>query len=250
MKEIQKTIDFLSGKKAKDKMPKRKFDPTKYDLYNDIREGDIIVTRLEGSFYGGVICHMTSSPYPHAEIHIEDGYVISATPHGVGFVDEIKDNIKRKGRLDVLRLKDGLTREQRLIIQEKAYETLLKPYDYFNLVSFPFMSDEKAAQYSGNRAYICSEHVSWTYKNAGIDLIAKRPEAIEAPVDIAKSDALVYIGTYENGNRMNGEFRNEFIDEEISWLQKLASKFMGIFSKRDEYYEGLEINRSKMLGET
>lgn len=248
MKQLQKALDFLSGNKAKKTPPRRVFDPKMYDIYNDLQKGDIIMKRMTGTFYSGVICHMTDSPYSHAEIHIEDGYVISATPHGVGFVDEVEENAKGKNTLDILRLKDGLTREQRLIIEAKSYKTLLRPYDYINLVSFPFMSDKKAAKYSGNKAYICSEHVSWAYKNAGIDLIANRPEAIEAPADIAKSDALEYIGTYEDGNKkLEGNYRNKFIDEEISWLQKLSAKFMGIFTKKDEFYQGLEVNRSEML---
>lgn len=258
---IQQLLNWLGPEgKVSDKPLERKFDVPDCDLVRDVQPGDIIVYRFgsKDDFTGGIISHMTSSPYSHAELHIKDGHDISATSHGIGFVDLFQNNIKGKKaviggiqpfNVDVFRLKGGLSREQRLIIEAKAFESLLMPYDYINLAWFNYFTPEGAAKRAGNEAYICSEHVAWAYNNAGIDLIKDRPESIEAPADIGRSDVLEYIGTYVEGVKLQDDLRNKFLDEEYSNLQKLISTFMGLFSKKDEYYQGVAINKDLLEGE-
>lgn len=242
---IQALIEFL-GNKVNDKPPKRLFSP-ECDLYKDLEKGDVIMVRTSSTFYSGIISEFTNSPYSHSQIHTENGYVISAEMNGIGFLDMIERNMKGIKEVDILRLKNGLSREQRMMIESKAYKSILTPYDYIHLVKFPFLTSSGAAKYSGNKAFICSEHVAWCYHNAGIDLVADRPEAVEAPVDIAKSDALEYIGTYVEGSKVDGNYLNKFMSNEITFLQKLTSRLIGLFAKKDEFYAGLEINKSKML---
>lgn len=258
-------IQFLLGlfnkdAKAKHYPPKRDFAVPVCDLVQDLQPGDIILYRFGGpdDFTGGVISHMTSSPYSHAELYIKDGYDISAGSHGVGFVDLYKFNLigkkpiigeEKPFRVDIFRAVNRLTREQRLIIESKAYKSILMPYDYFNLVGFPFIKTKRAVEMAGNEAYICSEHAAWAYANAGIDLVEGKPESIEAPADIGTSDRLEYIGTYDEGKKLSQNYANEFIDEEYSNLQKITSKFMGLFSERDEFYKGVYLNRAKLEAE-
>lgn len=256
LKFVQEVLNIVLPKdKAKMSPPMRDFDvQDNFDLVRDLQPGDIILYRFGGpnDFTGGVISHITSSPYSHAELHIKDGYDISAGSHGVGFVDLLRQNIveEKSYNVDIFRVPGGLPREKRLIIEAKAYQTVLMPYDYINLAGFPYLKDEKAVARSGNEAYICSEHVAWCYYNAGIDLIKATPEAIEAPADIGRSDQLEYIGTYVNGKKVVANFANEFMGEETAWLQELTSKFMGLFTKRDEFYRGLYLNKTKLEGET
>jgi hypothetical protein len=232
------------------------------DLKRDLKSGDIILYRFVGKndISGGVISHLTSSPYSHAEIHIKDGYTIAATSNGLSFRDLLKYNIKqykpslgpsKKGQtlnVDLFRFKSGLSREQRLIIEAKALETLAMPYDYLNLFTFPFLSGKQALRKSGNDAYICSEHVAWCYKNAGIDLIEDKPEAIEAPADLGYSEKLTYIGTYVEGKKIESNYKNKLMNQEYSLLQKFISSLMGLFSKKDEFYKGLKDNKAVMGG--
>lgn len=242
---IQALIEFL-GNKVNKKPPVRLFVP-ECDLYNDLQKGDIVAVRTSDTFYSAIISEFTKSPYSHVQIHTEKGYAISAEMNGVGFIDMIEQNLKGIKDVDIFRLKGGLSREQRMMVESKAYKSILIPYDYEHLVSFPFLSSTGAAKYSGNKAFICSEHVAWCYYNAGIDLVADKPEAVEAPVDIAKSDALEYIGTYINGEKLDGNHFNDFMDVEISFIGKLTSKLLGLFSKKDEFYAGLYFNKSKMM---
>ena len=253
MNFIQGVLGFFSPKTKASKEPKkRSFEIEGWDLKRDLLPGDIVLYRFGGKkdFAGGIISHMTSSPYSHCEVHIENGHDISAGSAGVGFEDLFALNIKNKKTytVDVLRLKDGLSRERRITILEKCFKTLLLPYDYANLAGFHFFSKKAAIKRSGNEAYICSEHVAWSYKNAGVDLIADRPEAIEAPADIGHSDVLDYIGTYRKGTRIDKDLRNEFIDEEQGVLSKLVAKFMNLFSMKDEFYEGISINKEMLKG--
>ena len=253
LKFVQEVLNIVLPKdKAKMAPPLRDFEVPECDLMRDLKSGDIILYRFggPGDFTGGVITHITSSPYSHAELHIKDGYDISAGSHGVGFVDLLKENVAGKYNVDIFRVPGGLSRQKRLIIEAKAYQTVLMPYDYFNLAGFPYLKDEKAVARSGNEAYICSEHVAWCYYNANIDLIKNKPEAIEAPADLGRSDQLEYIGTYVEGMKTEANFANEFMGEEWSMLQQLVSKFMGLFTKKDEFYRGLYLNKQRLEGET
>lgn len=216
-----------------------------------LQPGDIILYRLSGpkDFPGSVISHMTSSPYNHIEVHVFDGYDISAGTGGVTFIDLYRANVLGSLKVDVLRLKDGLSREQRLIILSKMFQSLLKPYDYIKLIGFPFLKDKVALRRAGNDAYICSELVAWAYKNAGIDLIKGRPESIEAPVDISRSNVLEYVGTFSRGIKMGGDYRNEFFKQETTNLARFVAEFMGLLSQKDEYYRGLYLNKTLLEGE-
>lgn len=258
---IQQFLNWIGPEgKVSDKPIKRNFEVPDCDLAKDVKPGDIVLYRFGGKddFTGGIISHMTSSPYSHAEIHIKEGHNVSATSHGIGFVDLFRNNIKGKKaviggiqpfNVDVFRLKGDLTRDQRLIIESKVYKSLLMPYDYINLAWFNYLTESGAAKRAGNDSYICSEHVAWAYSNAGIDLIKDRPESIEAPADIGRSDTLEYIGTYVEGRKLKDDFRNRFMDEENSNLQKLISTFIGLFTKKDEYYQGVALNKSLLEGE-
>lgn len=260
---IQKALNKFNVKNKTINMPPpRDFEVDEdMDYYRFLEPGDIILCRFGGKkdFTGGVICEMTSSPYSHAEVHIRDGYDISAGTHGVTFIDGYKRNVfGRKGvigkthfgGMDIVRLKGGLTREQRLIIQAKLMQALLLPYDYINLFCFAFLKNKSAIRRAGNDAYVCSELVSWAYKNADIDLIKSRPESIEAPCDIGRSDVLDYIGTFVKGEKVDGNYRNEFMNLEYSVLSKMVSNFMGLFTRRDEFYKGLYLNKTMLEGES
>lgn len=253
MKAIQKIIGiFDKNNRVYSIPPKRNYD---YDLdhpfVKDLEDGDIILYRFGGKkdFSGGVISSITSSPYSHVEVHVFDAYDISASTCGVTFTDLYKQAIMKEKSIDILRLKGGLSREERLIIFSKLSQAILKPYDYANLVGFPFLKGKAALRRAGNDAYMCSELTAWAYKNAGIDLIKDSPESVEAPADIARSNLLEYVGTYIKGEKIDGNHRNEFAGEEYSDMSKFTSKFIGLLSNKDEYYKGLYLNRILLDGE-
>ena len=217
------------------------------DLSNTLKPMDVLLYRFGGKhdFIGGVISHFTNSPYSHAGLHLKNGYSVEALDCGVSYVDVFSGH----RTIDVFRLKKQLTREQRLIMFAKAAQSVLEPYDYIDLTMFPFINKELAAKLSGNHAFICSELVAWIYKEAGIDLVGGKPEAIEAPADLGYSDLLEYIGTFVDGKKKSGYKPNEFNGEEQSWLSVLTAEAMGLFSMKDEFYKGLELNRGKMLND-
>lgn len=224
---------------------------TDSDLVKNLQPCDIVLYRFTGKkdLTGGVISYITSSPYSHAEIHMFDGYDVSAGAHGVTFTDIYWGNLVHGYVVDVLRLNREMTREERLIIQAKAYQAIHQPYDYTNLIFFPFMGAKAAAQKAGNDAYMCSELTAWAYNNAGIDLIKGKPESIEAPCDIGRSAILNYVGTFMGGKKISGDFRNQFIGEEYSFAAKMIAKLMGAFTVKDEYYKGLYLNKSLLEGQ-
>jgi len=215
----------------------------KNDLTETLKPMDVILYRWGGKkdFIGGVLSYFTSSPYSHTGLHLKNSYSIEALSCGVGY----RDISKYKGTIDVFRPL-SLTREMRLIMFAKAAQSILEPYDYINLVFFPFMSVKEAVKFSGNHAFICSELISWIYKEAGVDLVKDRPEAIEAPADLGHSPFLNYIGSFRNTKRMKENFANKTIDKKVSELSKFVANFLKKFSLRDEYYKGLALNKEKI----
>ena len=147
------------------------------------------------------------------------------------------------GFIDIMRLKGGLSREQRGIVLEKAYQSLAKPYEYLGLIGFPFGSEKAAARRSANQAYICSEVTAWCYKEAGIDLIKNKPEAIEAPADLAKSDQLQCLGAWRGGKPFATAEHNKLhrlqLNKKAGFAKWLVKNVADLLSERDEYYERL-----------
>jgi len=224
--------------------PKRDWVPDN-ELSRTLQQGDVILVRAGGekkpAWTTGVITEFTSSPYTHSEVHLIDGYDVSAGGTGVTYVDIHE----YENYVDVLRLKESLTREERLIIFAKAAQSVLKPYAYANLVFFPTMTKKAAIRKSGNNAYMCSELVAWMYEEAGRPLIGSKPTAITAPADIGYSKALQYIGTFHHGKKIEAELNVYLPGDNLKKGDRMAN-FLKKISTRDEFYDALNANREKM----
>lgn len=226
----------MAARKKASTIPIRE-QPIENELLWALQRADLLVYRFGGEkdFLGGTIAHFTNSPYSHSEVHLYDGYTVSASAIGVIY----RDIFSEPSRVDIFRY-TSLTREQRLIIEAKAQQSVFRPYHYLNLIAFPFISDAKAAEWSKNHAYICSEVCGWCYKEAGIDYVPTTWEAAEAPADIANSPVLTYFGTYdtETGKNVSIGARGKcFEDEQYSKASVNVSNILKAFSKKDETYK-------------
>ena len=215
------------------------------DLTAILQKGDIILYRGEyRSFTSALIMEFTRSPYSHAEIYVGDGWSISAERYGISLEDHCNS-----GFIDIMRSKGGLSREQRGIVLEKAYQSLAKPYEYIGLIGFPFGGENAAARRSANQAYICSEVTAWCYKEAGIDLIADKPEAIEAPADLAKSPKLQWLGAWRGAKPFPAAEHNKFhklqLNKKAGFAKWLVKNVADLLSEKDEYYERLRAEHDK-----
>jgi len=225
-----------------------KFKPRSQEPDNDLsailQDGDIILDRLgnKTKITAKIITFFTQSPYNHTEVHLKDGYMISASEYGVTYAD-----VYERKLLDVFRLKGGLTREQRLVIFAKAAQSVLKPYDYAHLVLFPFMNKKLATKKAGNDAYICSELVAWLYQQINVNLMTDgRLTSMAAPADIGNATPIEYIGTFNKGWEVIAK-PNEFSKfDNQDEAGKGLTNFLKLLSTNDEFYEGLNTNRKKM----
>ena len=208
-----------------------------------LEKGDIILHRSGSSFIGSLISVFTDSPYSHAEIYIGDGWCVSAEAKGITFSDSLN-----KGFIDIMRLKEGLTRHQRGIVLEKAYQSLAKPYDYLLLVGFPFIGPKSAAERAGHVAYICSELTAWCYKEAGIDLIPGLPVEIDAPADIAKSDKLDFKGSWRKGEPQKDAKLNvrHKLQGKNHWLARILFKLVEPLTLKVEYEKAIVVKQAKI----
>ena len=147
----------------------------------------------------------------------------------------------------------GLSRYERGIILEKAYQSLAKRYDFQKLFGFAFsLVPRFAAKRAAKKAFICSELTAWCYKEAKIDLIPRTPEETEAPADIAKSKKLDWIGSWNESTKVDDaklDVRHSIQGEHhclakkiIKWIkprtQKVYTKV--IQQKREEITKHLE----------
>lgn len=250
LKLLQDFIYFITGEKRITVPPVRNKEVPNCDLKKDLMTGDIVLYRFskKDKFLEKAIAYMTSSPYTHAEIYLNDFYTVSSEPVGITYVDIEESSFSKVRPVDIFRIKGGLTREQRLIIESKIYKTLLRPYDYVKLLTFAFRKKDIVRK-AGNESYICSEYVAWCYKNAGLDLIKATPESIESPADLGKSDILEYVGTYLQGNKIPEDYSNEFLPGETEKIKKTVGKLLSKLTMKDEYYKGLYVNKAKLQGE-
>ena len=210
------------------------------DLTKSLKQNDILLFRWQGKkdFLGGSIGYFTNSPYSHAEVYLFNGFGLSASSTGVIYDDLF--NSKREGQyIDLFRLNRALTRNERLVIQAKASQSLLKPYAYNTLFLFPFASKKQIARWSKDNAYICSEVTSWVYKEAGIDLVPDKESPAEAPADLGKSQLLLYCGTYHipDGMLMFKDKRSQFLEfQQYSKSVIAVGNIIKALSDKDEGY--------------
>jgi len=215
------------------------------EFTEDLKKGDIILHRATGKLVSSLISDFTNSPYSHAEIYIGDGWCVSAEAKGVTFSDEINSKF-----IDVMRYKGdpskdekGLSRDERGIILEKAYQSLAKPYAFLKLFRFVlYYGPRFIAKRAGKRAFICSELTAWCYKNADIDLIPGKPEDIEAPADIANSDKLEWIGAWNGSVKVKDAKLNLRYDEiqgQHHWFARIIIKWIKSWTQ-DAYKDAIQ----------
>lgn len=220
----------------------------KYDTVQTktMQKGDIVLCRAFGKkILPTLISEFTRSPYSHVEIYVGDGWSVSAEAVGVTLADHLNHEF-----VDVMRLRGGLTREQRAIVMEKAYQSLAQPYEYLLLFGFPFWGRKAAARRAANEGYICSENTAWCYKEAGIDLVPGKVESIEAPADISHSDKLEWLGAWYKGEPAADAHHNDRhqLQGKPSCLARLMIRTIADpNSMRDEYYEALRKKQAELL---
>jgi hypothetical protein len=219
-------------------------DPT--DLMRVAQPFDVALYRVhhKEDFLGNIICHITDSPYEHAVMVIPEGYVVSADAGGIGYDDlYFGDNI-----IDLFRLNRSMTQDEQNTLLVRVKEAIGKPYDYWNLLDFPYLTQEQALQMSGGTSFICSELVAWIFEGIGVEFVKDKTIAKEAPADLGLSDILEYMGTFDHGKRVDGNWRNRFIGDYNNILSDFVADFMDLFSKVNQFYVGKENSKTFLVG--
>jgi uncharacterized protein YycO len=208
------------------------------ELVSSLEVGDIILGRsAPGEFVNSLITEFTRSPYSHVTVYVGDGWTISATSHGISFEAAILDQF-----VDVMRVPGGLAEEQQRRIVASARSTLGQAYDYVSLFEFPFLRSRQGSERRG--AFICSELTAWSYLAAGIDLTPAwaNPGMVLAPADIAHSEKLVWLGSWNHGERVPDARLNEahHLQGDPHDLARAIIRIIADpFSGRDEYYRSM-----------
>ncbi len=203
-----------------------------------LEEGDIIVYRGPKDILGSLIMEFTRSPYQHAETYIGEGWTVSSEDYGVTLSDAMQSSF-----IDVFRIKGGLSDLQKKKILVSAFRSLSKSYAYAALILFPFINKKKALRKSADEAFICSEQVAFNYKEAGIDLVEGRPEAIESPADLVHSDKIEFVGSWKNGVKVEDakpSKRHPSQKDNHKFAKWIIKRIADPLSEWDEHYKELK----------
>ena len=96
-------------------------------------------------------------------------------------------------------------------------------YDVDHLSNFPYLAPHTAMQLAQNSEFICSELVSLAYERAGVEITDDdRPASLHAPADIAHCDALDYVVSLHEGERIADAALNEWHHRQPSidpWIE-------------------------------
>lgn len=215
------------------------------DWLNELMPGDVLLYRTSRkALLPTLIMKFTKSPYSHAEIYVGDGWSVSAEWYGITY-----KNLVGKGRVFVDVLRHNGVGVPTAVVAEYARRSVGAPYDYFHLLSFPWLTRLGAILRSADKAFICSEHVGWCYKKAGI-MLRPSVSALLAPVDIAYSKKLDYMfsiygnqvlkTTFMQFHPFQGDKWNR-IGKWIIRTAKVVSARAAFYSKLHQDYRNSEI---------
>lgn len=178
---------------------------------SELQPGDIVLHRdVTNKLWDGAIAEFTRSPYCHVDLYYGNGWSISAELWGVK-----ARPWDRKGRafVDVFRhpeVNKNENRDKQNRILGAATSKLGAPYELSLLSMFPSLSRPQAAMRAVNRAIICSELVSFAFKEGNLGLVAgDRPVSMHAPADIARSKHLCFVGSFHGDKRVDDAKRHE-----------------------------------------
>lgn len=177
------------------------------DLIKDVQRGDILLMS-NNSFLGRAIQKITKSVYSHAEIYIGGGDCVGATNKmGWGVrVRPLSWNIKRFYRIDIFRY-PNLSSDKAEKLCQQALNHVGEGYNIWLLLLFPInflLPDKWKNPLASKHAEICSQLVTKSYKEVGIDVIPHKAESQESPADIGRAKTLRWIGAYKGGWKIKG----------------------------------------------
>lgn len=172
------------------------------DLIRDLKRGDILVME-NNTLFATWIKKATKSIYTHAEIYIGGGHCVGATNKGGKGVRvrTIQHNMNRFFRIDTLRWLN-MSEDKAEQVSAAALSHVGERYNYLMLFLFPFtflLPDKWKNPMVKKEAKVCSELVTKSFKEAGVDIIPGKTEGQESPGDIGKAMTLRFIGAYVEG---------------------------------------------------
>ncbi len=190
-----------------------------------IKDGDILLFKGK-SIKSRIIEWLTQSEYSHAAVAVwwgEQLMVIEAIWRGV-IVDPLQRSIRRyKGSVDWWRLKKELEPDERAQLVKFALMQLSKGYAFWRIARFLwriiefyikglFEQDRSVA-----KKYFCSQFVSATYNQIGIDLCPENSDWFTSAGDIAKSTKIKYQETLDKKFLQSLQSQRQLPDESFSF---------------------------------
>jgi uncharacterized protein YycO len=157
----------------------------------ELEVGDIVLYKGKGLF-SRLVSFFTRSKYSHVAMMISDTLLIEANwykkSNTVPF-SYVPEN------MEIYRLKESLSTDQKLTLLEHCYGFLNKTYDYPQIFGYVlnFFNKNHINVFNSPKKLICSELIDRAYLKIGVDLSSEHFIGDVRPVDLANSDKLIRV---------------------------------------------------------
>jgi len=181
----------------------------------NIKPGDIFLHYGGKSLINRLICYGTKSKFHHCSICVSSSLIIEATS-GLVRAQAIK-NIE--SFYSVYRVKEEYSYNIKRVIHF-LNSKLNANYDYRGVIWLGILKllrlKQKSNAFQKKKDYFCSELVYEAFSEGGLDIVPGVPSAgITSPADIANSERLCHLGSFEKYITFPGHLKLGKIKKEI-----------------------------------
>lgn len=165
-------------------------------ILENIKPGDILLSRNKKNAISTTIASITKSNWGHAFLYIGDGKILESNSHGV-VINPLSHYFNTKYDVGLFRLKEELSTEQIEKLIKKARKLLGIKYGYLQLLWFLILrifgkSEDPDWSLDVDKGMVCSELIATAYEFVDVKFKNLPPHQIE-PADLDESNKTVRI---------------------------------------------------------
>lgn len=166
-------------------------------IKNNIKAGDILLSRNKKAPISLLIAGVTKSNWSHAFFYIGEGKIIESSVGGVA-IHPLEKYLNNTYDVGLFRLNKELTQEETIKLVNNARKLAGISYGYLQLVWFLFLrllgkSEDPDWAIDLDEGMVCSELVAHAYETIGIKFKNNLPPHLIEPVDLDESKMTIRI---------------------------------------------------------
>lgn len=165
-------------------------------IINNIKPGDILLSRNKKHPVSITIANITKSNWSHVFLYIGEGKIIESSIHGV-VINPLSHYLNNKYDVGLFRTKEKLSPEQTKKLIDRARSLLGIKYGFLQVLWLAILrlfgkSEDPDWSLDVDTGMICSEMIAHAYEYIGIKFKDLPPHQIE-PEDIDQSNQTIRV---------------------------------------------------------